>query len=99
MYRAHIGSHHEAEVDVGATAVAAHDTNTNSVPPDIRRLQRRHPRRRNQHRRRPGCPPSSPWSRWARGGATAIVTGQNGAIVGQVFMIALIWLAIAIINI
>jgi len=32
-------------------------------------------------------------------GATAIVTGQNGAIVGQVFMIALIWLAIAIINI
>jgi hypothetical protein len=32
-------------------------------------------------------------------GATAIVTGQNGAIVGQVFMVALIWLAIAIINI
>jgi len=31
--------------------------------------------------------------------ATAIVTGQNGAIVGQVFMIALIWLAIAIVNI
>jgi len=30
LYRAHIGSHHKAEVDVGATAVVAHDTNTNA---------------------------------------------------------------------
>lgn len=32
-------------------------------------------------------------------GATAIVTGQDSPIVGQVFMVALIWIAIAIINI
>ncbi len=31
--------------------------------------------------------------------ATAIVTGQNDAIVGTVFMVALIWVAIAVINI